>query len=63
MCHNQKGFIMRINTNVSSLVAQESSVTTSKTLSTSLENIPAGIYELTITDEKGILAGEFIYEN
>ena len=32
-------------------------------LSTSLENIPAGIYELTITDEKGILAGEFIYEN
>ena len=26
-------------------------------------NIPAGIYELTITDEKGILAGEFIYEN
>ena len=29
-------------------------------LSTSLENIPAGIYELTITDEKGILAGEFI---
>ena len=32
-------------------------------LSTSLENIPAGIYELTITDEKGILAGEFMYEN
>jgi len=32
-------------------------------VSTSLENIPAGIYELTITDEKGILAGEFIYEN
>ena len=32
-------------------------------LSTSLENIPALIYELTITDEKGILAGEFIYEN
>ena len=28
-----------------------------------LEKIPEGIYELTITDEKGILAGEFIYEN
>ena len=34
---------MRINTNVSSLVAQESSVTTSKTLSTSLEKLSSGL--------------------
>ena len=26
MCHNQKGFIMRINTNVSSLTAQEAAI-------------------------------------
>lgn len=30
-------------------------------LSTSLENIPAGVYELTISDEKGVLIGEFVY--
>lgn len=28
-----------------------------------LENILVGIYELIIIDEKGILVGEFIYEN
>lgn len=32
-------------------------------LSVSLENIPVGIYELTISDEKMMLTGEFIYEN
>lgn len=32
-------------------------------LSVSLENIPAGIYELTISDGKGTLIGEFAYEN
>lgn len=32
------------------------------TLSTSLENIPAGVYELTISDEKMELIGEFVYE-
>lgn len=30
-------------------------------LSTSLENIPTGVYELTISDEKGVLIGEFVY--
>lgn len=33
------------------------------TLSISLENIPTGIYELTISDEKMGLIGEFIYEH
>lgn len=33
------------------------------TLSVSLENIPAGKYELTIFDEKVELMGEFVYEN
>lgn len=33
------------------------------TLSASLENIPAGIYELIIFDEKVELMGEFVYEN
>lgn len=33
------------------------------TLSVSLENIPAGIYKLTIFDEKVELMGEFVYEN
>lgn len=33
------------------------------TLSASLENIPAGIYELTIFDEKVELMGDFVYEN
>lgn len=33
------------------------------TLSISLENIPAGIYELTISDEKVVLIGEFVHEN
>lgn len=32
------------------------------TLSVSLENIPAGIYELIIFDEKVELMGEFVYE-
>lgn len=32
-------------------------------LSVSLENIPAGIYELTISDGKGTLIGEFVYEH
>lgn len=31
-------------------------------LSVSLENIPTGVYELTISDEKGGLIGEIIYE-
>lgn len=30
-------------------------------LSTSLENIPAGVYELIISDEKVALIGEFVY--
>jgi len=33
------------------------------TLSTSLDNIPAGVYELTISNEKVELIGEFICEN
>ncbi|WP_455666277.1 DUF3244 domain-containing protein [Phocaeicola sp.] len=33
------------------------------TLSTSLDNIPAGVYELTISDEKIELVGEFICED
>lgn len=32
-------------------------------LSVSLENIPEGVYELIISDEKGTLIGEFAYEN
>lgn len=32
------------------------------TLSISLENIPAGIYELTISDDKMGLTGVFVYE-
>lgn len=32
-------------------------------LSTSLENTPAGVYELTISDEKGVLIGEFMHEH
>lgn len=32
------------------------------TLSTSLENLPAGVYELTIFDEMVELKGDFIYE-
>lgn len=32
-------------------------------LSISLENIPAGVYELTISDEKMVLIGEFAYEH
>ena len=32
-------------------------------LSISLENIPAGVYELTISNEKAVLIGEFVYEN
>ncbi len=33
------------------------------TLSTFLENVPAGVYELTISDEKTELVGRFICEN
>ncbi|WP_455668937.1 DUF3244 domain-containing protein [Phocaeicola sp.] len=33
------------------------------TLSTSLENVPAGVYELTISNEKVMLIGEFVYEH
>ena len=32
-------------------------------LSVSLENIPEGVYELTISDEKMMLIGEFVCEN
>ena len=31
-------------------------------LSVSLDNIPTGVYELIISDEKGVLIGEIIYE-
>lgn len=31
-------------------------------LSVSLENIPEGVYELTISNEIGTLIGEFVYE-
>lgn len=43
MCHNQKGFIMRINTNISSLTAQEAAQNTSKTLTGSLEKLSTGL--------------------
>lgn len=36
---------------------------TNSSLSTSLENIPAGIYKLTISDEKRVLVGEFMHEH
>ena len=47
---------MRINTNVSSLVAQESSVTTSKTLSTSLEKLSSGLRINKASDDASGLA-------
>jgi flagellin len=43
MCHNQKGFIMRINTNVSSLNAQEAAQNTNKLMQNSLEKLSTGV--------------------
>lgn len=36
---------------------------TNSSLSVPLENIPEGVYELTISDGKGTLIGEFVYEH
>lgn len=56
MCHNQKGFIMRINTNISSLTAQEAAQNTSKTLTGSLEKLSTGLRINKASDDASGLA-------
>eukprot|EP00792_Barthelona_sp_PAP020_P007566 TRINITY_DN3152_c4_g2_i1.p1 TRINITY_DN3152_c4_g2~~TRINITY_DN3152_c4_g2_i1.p1 ORF type:complete len:494 (-),score=104.98 TRINITY_DN3152_c4_g2_i1:351-1832(-) len=56
MCHNRKGFIMRINTNVSSLNAQEAATNTNKTLSSSLEKLSTGLRINKASDDASGLA-------
>ena len=56
MCHNQKGFIMRINTNVSSLTAQEAAQNTTKTITSSLEKLSTGFRINKASDDASGLA-------
>lgn len=56
MCHNQKGFIMRINTNVSSLTAQEAAQNTTKTITSSLEKLSTGLRINKASDDASGLA-------
>ncbi|QKF72286.1 flagellin [Aliarcobacter faecis] len=53
---NIKGFIMRINTNVSSLTAQEAAQNTSKTLTNSLEKLSTGFRINKASDDASGLA-------
>lgn len=52
MCHNIKGYNMRINTNISSLIAQESSVNTSSRIASSLEKLSSGLRINKASDDK-----------
>jgi flagellin len=53
---NLKGFIMRINTNVSSLTAQEASTNTNKYISNSLEKLSTGLKINKASDDASGLA-------
>ncbi len=56
MCHNQKGFIMRINTNVSSITAQEAAANTGKSITGSLEKLSTGLKINKASDDASGLA-------
>ncbi len=56
MCHNKKGKIMRINTNVSSLTAQESTTATNARIKSNLEKLSSGLKINKASDDASGLA-------
>jgi flagellin len=56
MCHNEKGSIMRINTNISSLNAQEAAANTNNLMKSSLEKLSTGLRINKASDDASGLA-------
>jgi len=56
MCHNEKGSIMRINTNISSLNAQEAAANTNSLMKSSLEKLSTGLRINKASDDASGLA-------